>query len=174
MDKVGEAVGLAWSPHGSQLVHLSASVAPGKGKIHIQGEIGYEALASIETAIESLKFLYGISTEDLTLSIKIDEPLEGPSAGLALLVAIYSAINNLPVDQSAAITGVVTNKGRVHSVMKITEKVALARDKGLKGIVIPSENLYGQRPSLDFGEMWVCPVARAQDAVSIVVANTGR
>jgi len=89
-----------------------------------------------------LRRMMSIKPDDFDIHINFPGgiPIDGPSAGLAIAVAIYSALTNNSVDNKVAITGEVSIRGMVKAVGGITSKIEAARRAGAKKVIIPEEN----------------------------------
>lgn len=96
-------------------------------------------------------------------------PVDGPSAGIALATAIYSAITNEPIDNRVAMTGELSIRGLVRPVGGIVPKVEAALKAGAKRIIIPKENWQEIFRKIDSAE--VIPVERVEEAVSLALVN---
>jgi Lon-like ATP-dependent protease len=130
--------------------------ASGKGTIKVTGIIEEEemdgrgqklkrtssAKASVENVLTVLrKFLdVDVREYDIHLNFPGGIPIDGPSAGTAIAAAIYSAITNMPISSSLAMTGEISIRGKVKPVGGVVAKVEAARLAGIKRVLIPKEN----------------------------------
>lgn len=137
-------------------IEVSAIKASGKGSIKITGIVEEEemegrghklkrtssAKASVENVLTVLKRFLGINSEeyDIHLNFPGGIPIDGPSAGIAIATAIYSAIKNVPISSDIAMTGEISIRGKVKPVGGVVEKVEAAKLAGVKKIIIPKEN----------------------------------
>jgi len=100
------------------------------------------ARSSIQNMLTILQKRYGINPKDYNIHINFPNsaPVDGPSAGVAILCAVYSAITGVPVDSRIAMTGEISIKGRVCAVGGVAEKVDAAMFAGADRIIIPKDN----------------------------------
>ena len=158
--QVGLVNGLAvYGPNQGAILEIEASVIPvekGEGRLTITGIVEEEevggmgrtlrrkgtARGSVENVLTVLGRLLGESMRnyDIHLNFPGGVPVDGPSAGVGIATAIYSALKNLPVDNTAAMTGELSIRGLVCPVGGVTAKIDAAREAGAKKIFIPSKN----------------------------------
>ena len=148
-DLVGVVTGLAWTEVGGELLSIETVVMPGKGKLEYTGKLGEVMKESIKAAksfIRSRCLDYGIvppTFEKKDFHVHVPEgatPKDGPSAGIAMVTSIVSALSNIPVKREVAMTGEVTLRGRVLPIGGLKEKLLAALRGGIKTAIIPSEN----------------------------------
>lgn len=149
-DLVGVVNGLAYTTAGGELLQIEASVMDGKGKIQLTGSLGDVMKESANTAISYVRTVadeYGIpkdfyKTKDIHVHLPEGAvPKDGPSAGVALTVAVVSALSHIPVHQNLAMTGEVTLRGRVLPIGGLKEKSIAAFKSGIQTVLIPKENM---------------------------------
>lgn len=138
-------------------IEVSAiEVEPGKGNIKITGIIEEEemdgrgqklkrtssAKASVENVLTVLKKFMDIDYRgyDIHLNFPGGIPIDGPSAGIAIATAVYSAMKNIPIRSDIAMTGEISIRGKVKPVGGVVAKVEAARLAGIKKVLIPKEN----------------------------------
>jgi ATP-dependent Lon protease len=148
-DKVGSAVGLAWTSMGGDILDIEVSLMPGKEKLTLTGQLGdimkESALAGLSYIRSNAKKL-GISSSFFSnkeIHIHIPEgaiPKDGPSAGITMAVAMISAITNKPTRSSVAMTGEITLRGQILPIGGLNEKLLAAQRSGIKTVLIPKEN----------------------------------
>jgi len=130
--------------------------ASGKGIIKVSGIVEEEemegkgrklkrtssAKSSVENVLTVLKKFLGINSDDYDIHLNFPGgmPIDGPSAGIAIATAIYSAIKNSPISSDIAMTGEMSIRGKVKPVGGVVEKVEAARLAGVKKILIPKDN----------------------------------
>ncbi len=145
----GLATGLAWTEFGGEHLYIEASLCKGKGELIITGQIGdvmqesaRAALTYTKAHMDSFRINKKI-LEDNDLHIHVPAgaiPKDGPSAGVAMAVAMISALNGKPVDSSVAMTGEISLRGRVLAVGGLKEKALGAVRAGTKTVIIPEKN----------------------------------
>ena len=148
-DRVGVTTGLAWTEVGGELLQVEAVRVPGKGKVSATGKLGdvmKESIQAAEFFIKSRADIYGIDLEDFAktdLHVHVPEgatPKDGPSAGVAMVTSIVSAVTGIEVRRDIAMTGEITLRGRVLPIGGLKEKLLAALRGGLKTVLIPKEN----------------------------------
>jgi ATP-dependent Lon protease len=141
----GVAMGLAVTPVGGQILFVEAAAVPGSGRLKLTGSLGEVMKESAEAATTWLREHakeYGDPAEyDLHVHVPAGAvPKDGPSAGVAMLVAIASAISDRLVRQDLAMTGEITLRGQVLPVGGIREKVTAAPRAGVAAVLLPKRN----------------------------------
>ena len=148
-DLVGIVTGLAWTEVGGELLSIETVVMPGKGKLEYTGKLGdvmKESIKAAKSFIRSRCLDYGIippTFEKKDFHVHVPEgatPKDGPSAGIAMVASIVSALSSIPVKRDVAMTGEVTLRGRVLPIGGLKEKLLAALRGGIKTAIIPSEN----------------------------------
>lgn len=145
----GVATGLAWTPFGGDVLFIEATKMPGSKGFQITGSIGNvmqesarAALSFVRSKAESL----GLDPEfyddaDIHLHIPAGaQPKDGPSAGVAIAMALISLISGRPVRHDVGMTGEITLRGQVLPVGGIKEKVLAAHRSGIKTVILPLLN----------------------------------
>lgn len=140
MHKIGYATGLVWTPTGSSLVQIKATLRKGSGRLAIDGDIGLDFLLSLENAIELAANHTELNLAKINMTITVPGMIDGPSAGLPLFIAIYSAISKRPVVRNMGFIGELNSDGMVLAVGGILDKLAAATRAKLKSVVLPLEN----------------------------------
>ena len=148
-DLVGVVTGLAWTEVGGELLSIEAVVMPGKGAIAATGKLGDVMQESVQAArsyVRSRLVAYGIKPPDFNkkdIHVHVPEgatPKDGPSAGVAMLTSIVSALTGIPVRKDICMTGEITLRGRVLPIGGLKEKLLAALRGGLKTALIPKDN----------------------------------
>ena len=176
----GVATGLAWTPAGGDVLFIEATAMPGSGGLTITGQLGDVMKESAQAA---LSYVRGHWRE---VAPKIDEewfakhdihvhvpagavPKDGPSAGVAMTVALASLIGGRPVHNDVAMTGEVTLTGQVLPIGGLKEKSLAAQRAGIKRVLVPGRNEGDvaeipehERSALEF--VYVDEVSKAIDA----------
>ncbi len=147
--QVGVATGLAWTPSGGDVLFIEVMTMPGNEKIDITGQLGNVMKESIKAAFSYIKANYkkfGINIEKIKntdIHVHIPEgaiPKDGPSAGITVTAAIFSALTKREVPNNIAMTGEITLRGRVLPVGGIKEKLLAAHRAGIYEIILPYDN----------------------------------
>ena len=148
-DEVGIVRGLAWTSVGGDTLQIEVNVMPGKGEVLLTGQLGDVMKESAETGISYIRSIserQGIASdffEKHDIHVHIPEgavPKDGPSAGITMATAIFSAITNRKVRADIAMTGEVTLRGRVLPIGGLKEKLLAAKKAGMKTVLVPREN----------------------------------
>jgi len=145
----GVATGLAWTPVGGDILFIEAARVPGNGKLILTGQLGEVMKESAQAALSLVKS----RAHDLGLNPEIFEkndihvhvpagaiPKDGPSAGVAMFTALYSAFSERIVFSDVAMTGEISLRGLVLPVGGIKEKVIAAARAGIKTVLLPARN----------------------------------
>lgn len=147
---VGVTTGLAWTEVGGELLNIEAVTFPGKGKVSSTGKLGdvmKESIQAAEYFIKSRASILGINNDSLAkndIHVHIPEgatPKDGPSAGIAMVTSIVSALTGNPVRHDVAMTGELTLRGRVLPIGGLKEKLLAAVRAGIKIAIIPKDNI---------------------------------
>jgi len=149
IDQPGLAAGLAWTETGGEMLYIEVSILKGKGKIILTGQLGdvmkesaQAALSFCRTKLDSLK-LPDDYFEKIDIHIHVPAgaiPKDGPSAGVTMTCALYSALSGKVVRNDIAMTGEITLRGRVLPIGGLKEKALAALRAKLTTIFIPHEN----------------------------------
>ena len=145
----GVATGLAWTPVGGDVLFIEASRTPGSGKLILTGQLGDVMKESAQTALTLVKARsadLGVSPElfeksDIHVHVPAGAiPKDGPSAGVAMFMALASLMTNRPVRSDRAMTGEISLRGLVLPVGGIKEKVLAALRAGISTVLLPARN----------------------------------
>lgn len=148
-DEVGIVRGLAWTSVGGDTLQIEVNIMPGKGEISLTGMMGDVMKESARTGLSYIRSVsdnYGIDKEfyqEHDIHIHIPEgavPKDGPSAGITMATAMLSAITEIPVYASVAMTGEITLRGRVLPIGGLKEKILAAKSAGIKTVLVPARN----------------------------------
>ncbi|UOA09782.1 endopeptidase La [Methylobacter sp. S3L5C] len=145
----GVATGLAWTPVGGDILFIEAARVPGNGKLILTGQLGDVMKESAQAALSLVKSRaheLGLSQEmfeknDIHVHVPAGAiPKDGPSAGVAMFTALYSAFSERIVQNDIAMTGEISLRGLVLPVGGIKEKVIAAARAGIKTVMLPARN----------------------------------
>ena len=147
--RVGSATGLAWTSVGGDILQVDATVMTGAEKLTLTGQIGNVMKESAQAALSYLRSNakeFGLESnfaKGKEIHIHLPEgaiPKDGPSAGITLAMAMYSALSCKPSNNNVAMTGEITLRGKVLPIGGLNEKLLAARRSGIKTVLIPKEN----------------------------------
>ncbi len=146
---VGITTGLAWTEVGGELLSIEAVKVRGKGKVTATGKLGdvmKESVQAAEFFIRSKALSYGLNPIDIEkndIHVHVPEgatPKDGPSAGVAMVTSIVSALTDIKIKSNVGMTGEITLRGRVLPIGGLKEKLLAAKRGGLKTVLIPIDN----------------------------------
>ena len=145
----GVATGLAWTPVGGDILFIEASRTPGSGRLILTGQLGdvmkesaQAALTLVKSRVSALKLDAG-AFEKVDIHIHVPAgavPKDGPSAGVAMFIALASLFMDQPVRSQVAMTGEISLRGLVMPVGGIKEKVLAALAAGISTVMLPARN----------------------------------
>jgi ATP-dependent Lon protease len=147
----GVSTGLAWTPTGGDVLFIEATAMPGSGKLTITGQLGDVMKESAQAALSYVRGHYHeiapklddgwFAEHDLHVHVPAGAvPKDGPSAGVAMTVALSSLIRGRAVRNDLAMTGEVTLTGQVLPIGGLKEKSLAAQRAGIKKVIVPSRN----------------------------------
>ncbi|SCM80825.1 Lon protease 2 [uncultured Sporomusa sp.] len=188
--QVGVVNGLAvYGSNIGMLMELEVTAVPnnyGTGKLTVTGVIEEEemgspgrvvrrksmAKGSLDNVLTVLAKMCGIEYHryDIHVNFPGGVPVDGPSAGVTVATAIYSAVNNIPIDNTVAMTGEISIRGLVKPVGGVSAKVAAAKQAGARRVIIPAENWQGLYKNM---EIEVIPVETFEEVLKHAVIKTG-
>jgi ATP-dependent Lon protease len=145
----GVATGLAWTPVGGDILFIEATATPGAGRLILTGQLGDVMKESAQAALSIVKnraVSYGIDParfEKTDIHVHVPAgatPKDGPSAGVAMFMALVSLMTDRTVRSDTAMTGEISLRGLVLPVGGIKEKIVAAHRAGLRRIMLPARN----------------------------------
>jgi len=149
VDRPGVATGLAWTPAGGDVLFVEAAITPGEERLILTGMLGDVMRESAQAAVTYLRSnarrlgLDPHAFERRTIHVHVPAgaiPKDGPSAGVAMLVAVASAAAGRPARNDTAMTGEITLRGKILPVGGIKEKTLAAYRAGVSRVVLPRAN----------------------------------
>src|SRR5262245_4243520 len=178
----GVAAGLVWAPVGGDILFIEATRTPGSGRLILTGQLGEVMKESAQAALSIVKNRSGelgiaasaFEKADIHIHVPAGAvPKDGPSAGVAMFMALTSLMTERPVRSDTAMTGEISLRGLVLPVGGIKEKVVAAARAGLKRVMLPERNRkeYEEIPeeirrTLEF--VWL---ERVEDAVAAALED---
>ena len=148
-DQVGIVTGLAWTEFGGDILTIEAVKMPGKGRITVTGnlkDVMKESISAANSYVRANATRFGIKPpifDKTDVHVHVPEgatPKDGPSAGVAMAVALTSVLTGVPIRKEVAMTGEITLRGRVLAIGGLKEKLLAALRSGVKTVLIPQEN----------------------------------
>ena len=181
-DQVGIVTGLAWTEFGGDILTIEAVRMAGKGRMSITGnlrDVMKESISAANSYVRALAPHFGIAPtlfDKTDVHVHVPEgatPKDGPSAGVAMAVAMVSVLTGVPVRKDVAMTGEITLRGRVLAIGGLKEKLLAALRSGVKTVLIPSENEkdLADVPDNVKQELTIIPVATVDEVLSHALAG---
>jgi ATP-dependent Lon protease len=139
----GVATGLAWTPVGGDILFIEASKVPGTGKLILTGQLGDVMKESAQAALTLSKGLVQENFEKWDLHVHVPAgatPKDGPSAGVAMYLALVSLLTGKPVRSDVAMTGEISLRGLVLPIGGVKEKTLAALRAGISTVMLPKRN----------------------------------
>jgi ATP-dependent Lon protease len=173
----GVATGLAWTPVGGDILFIEATATPGGGRLILTGQLGEVMKESAQAALSIVKnraASFGIDParfERTDIHIHVPAgatPKDGPSAGVAMFMALVSLMTDRTIRSDTAMTGEISLRGLVLPVGGIKEKIVAAHRAGLRHIMMPARNRkdYEDIPEEVRQQLTFTWLERVDDAVS--------
>jgi Lon-like ATP-dependent protease len=185
--QVGYVNGLAvLGPNMGSVIQVEVSAIPsepGKGILTTTGVVDEEemgqpgktirrksmARSSVENVLTVIRKFLGANPADFDIHVNFPGgvPIDGPSAGITLATAIYSAITGKPVDHELAMTGEISLRGAVMAVGGVPAKIAAAKEAGAKRVIIPKEN-WQELFTMETG-LRIIPVEKIEEVIELAL-----
>lgn len=149
-NQIGVVTGLAWTEAGGDILTIEAVRMPGKGKMHITGnlkDVMKESISAANSYVQARAPEFGISPrqfQSTDIHVHVPEgatPKDGPSAGVGMITAMVSVLTQIPVKKDIAMTGEITLRGRVLPIGGLKEKLLAALRGGVSTVLIPIDNV---------------------------------
>jgi ATP-dependent Lon protease len=175
-NRVGSVTGLAWTSVGGELLNVDVTVMDGRERLNLTGQLGEVMKESAHAALSYLRSnagrlgLRADFYKGKEIHIHLPEgaiPKDGPSAGITMALALYSAIGNFPARSDVAMTGEITLRGEILGIGGLNEKLIAAQRSGITTVLIPAENLkdLSEIPTRVKEGMTLIPVAHIEEAI---------
>jgi len=182
-NKIGSVTGLAWTSVGGDILNVDVTMMSGSGKLTLTGQLGDVMKESAQAALSYLRS----NAKDLGLPLNFHKgkeihihlpegaiPKDGPSAGITMTLAMYSAISKKPASGDVAMTGEITLRGRVLPIGGLNEKLLAAKRNGISTVLIPKDNekdLIEMKSAIKEG-IKIIPIEDIKEALPIVFGKT--
>jgi ATP-dependent Lon protease len=174
--RVGSVMGLAWTSVGGDLLNVDVSIMKGQEKLTLTGQLGDIMKESAQAALSYLRSnakrlgLDPAFSKGKEIHIHLPEgsiPKDGPSAGITMAMAMYSAISGKPAWSDVAMTGEITLRGEVLNIGGLNEKLLAAQRSGIKKVLIPQENVkdLAEIPAKVKEGLRIIPISKIDEAL---------
>jgi len=175
-DQVGIVTGLAWTEFGGDILTIEAIKMPGRGRMTVTGnlkDVMKESISAAASYVRARALAFGVKPpvfEKTDIHVHVPDgatPKDGPSAGVAMTVAMVSVLTGIPIRKDIAMTGEITLRGRVTAIGGLKEKLLAALRSGVKTVLIPQENEkdLAEVPENVKAALEIVPVSTADEAL---------
>ena len=182
-DQVGIVTGLAWTEFGGDILTIEAIRMPGRGRMTVTGnlkDVMKESISAAASYVRARSLNFGVKPpvfEKTDIHVHVPDgatPKDGPSAGVAMTVAMVSVLTGVPVRKDIAMTGEITLRGRVTAIGGLKEKLLAALRSGVKTVLIPQENEkdLADVPDTVKQALEIVPVSTADEALKWALVGT--
>ncbi|MBU2168492.1 MAG: endopeptidase La [Alphaproteobacteria bacterium] len=182
-DQVGIVTGLAWTEFGGDILTIEAIRMPGRGRMTVTGnlkDVMKESISAAASYVRARALTFGVKPpvfEKTDIHVHVPDgatPKDGPSAGVAMTVAMVSVLTGIPVRKDIAMTGEITLRGRVTAIGGLKEKLLAALRSGVKTVLIPQENEkdLADVPDTVKDALEIVPVSTADEALKWALVGT--
>jgi ATP-dependent Lon protease len=173
----GVATGLAWTPVGGDILFIEATRIPGNGQLILTGQLGDVMKESVQAALSLVKARASelgvdpgiFERSDIHVHVPAGAiPKDGPSAGVAMFMALVSLMTERTIRSDTAMTGEISLRGLVLPVGGIKEKVVAAHSAGIKRVMLPARNRrdYDDIPEIARRDLEFIWLERVEEAVA--------
>ena len=180
----GVATGLAWTPVGGDILFIEATRVSGSGRLILTGQLGDVMKESAQAALTLVKArasdlnIPAAMFDDIDVHLHVPAgaiPKDGPSAGVAMFIALASLFTGRPVHHDVAMTGEISLRGLVLPVGGIKEKVLAAQRAGLRTVLLPLRNQKDLRevPEAARAALQFVLLETADDAIQAALGQAG-
>ncbi len=174
--RIGSVTGLAWTSVGGEILHVDVSVMRGAEKLTLTGQLGEVMKESAQAALSYLRSQaksFGLKetvSKGREIHVHVPEgsiPKDGPSAGITMAMAMYSALSGRPARSDVAMTGEITLRGEVLAIGGLNEKLLAAQRSGIRKVLIPDENKkeLTEIPEKVKEGLTIVPISRIEEAL---------
>jgi ATP-dependent Lon protease len=172
----GVATGLAWTPVGGDILFIEATRVPGTGKLILTGQLGDVMKESAQAALTLVKKLQNDPLEKYDVHLHVPAgatPKDGPSAGVAMYLALVSLVTGKPVRSDTAMTGEISLRGMVLPIGGVKEKLLAALRAGIRTVMLPKRNAKDleEVPAEARARLNIVLLERVEDAVGHAIAT---
>jgi ATP-dependent Lon protease len=175
-DQVGIVTGLAWTEFGGDILTIEAIKMPGRGRMTVTGnlkDVMKESISAAASYVRARSLAFGVKPpvfEKTDIHVHVPDgatPKDGPSAGVAMTVAMVSVLTGVPIRKDIAMTGEITLRGRVTAIGGLKEKLLAALRSGVRTVLIPQENEkdLADVPDNVKGALEIVPISTADEAL---------
>lgn len=182
-DQVGIVTGLAWTEFGGDILTIEAIKMPGRGRMTVTGnlkDVMKESISAAASYVRSRALAFGVKPpvfEKIDIHVHVPDgatPKDGPSAGVAMTVAMVSVLTGIPIRKDIAMTGEITLRGRVTAIGGLKEKLLAALRSGVKTVLIPQENEkdLADVPDNVKSALEIVPISTADEALKWALVGT--
>ena len=182
---IGSVTGLAWTSTGGDILSVDVTVMRGQEKLTLTGQLGDVMKESGQAALSYLRSnarRLGLDPgfyKGKEIHIHLPEGAiqkDGPSAGITMAMAIYSALSGKPARSDVALTGEITLRGEVLAIGGLNEKLLAAQRNGIKTVIIPDENTkeLAEVPDKVKEGLTIIPIKRIEDGLAHVFGSSRR
>ncbi|MGE7198396.1 endopeptidase La [Brevundimonas naejangsanensis] len=182
-DQVGIVTGLAWTEFGGDILTIEALKMPGRGRMTVTGnlkDVMKESISAAASYVRSRALSIGVKPpvfEKTDIHVHVPDgatPKDGPSAGVAMTVAMVSVLTGIPIRKDLAMTGEITLRGRVTAIGGLKEKLLAALRSGVKTVLIPQENEKDleEVPENVKAALEIVPISTADEALKWALTGT--
>jgi len=177
--RVGSVTGLAWTSVGGEILHVDVTIMSGQERLTLTGQIGDIMKESAQAALSYLRShakalaLSQTFSKGKEIHIHLPEgsiPKDGPSAGITMAMAMYSAVSGRAARGDVAMTGEITLRGEVLSIGGLNEKLLAAQRSGITTVMIPKDNMkdLAEIPGKVKEGLTIMPIETIEDAIPVL------
>ena len=181
-NKVGSVTGLAWTSVGGEILTVDVTIMNGSGKLTLTGQLGNVMKESAHAGLSYLRSKakqLGLNPEFFKgkeIHIHLPEgaiPKDGPSAGITMAMAMFSAVSGVPASNNIAMTGEITLTGSILAIGGLNEKLLAAKRNDIKTVLIPKDNEVDLKeiPTKIKEGLKIIPIEKLEEAIPYVFPN---